>query len=379
MISRKLLKNLDVPFIIAVVLVLIMGILILSSATLNVNTDQWYYVKKQLVGITLGLICLSFVLIFDYGIFLRYANYIYGFNLFLLIAVLITGRAANGARSWLDFGPLGGLQPSELAKVMVIITLAAFLVKHQDNLDSLRGLIPVFVHVGLPLVLIMLQPDLGTSLVFIAITFGMLFIAGARSSLLLKILGCGALVIALALIAHFKFGLPLPLEDYQLKRLIVFINPYLDGLGGRGAGWHVIQSLVAVGSGGFWGKGLFNGTQVQGNFLPEHHTDFIFSVVGEELGFIGTTFLLAIYFTLLYRTIRIALKARDSFGTLIAIGIASMWGFHIFENIGMSIGIMPITGIPLPFLSYGGSSMLANLVSVGLLLNINLRREKILF
>ncbi|MGI6647729.1 MAG: rod shape-determining protein RodA [Bacillota bacterium] len=379
MISRKLLKNLDVPFIIAVVLVLIMGILILSSATLNVNTDQWFYVKKQIVGITLGLICLSFVLIFDYGIFLRYANYIYGFNLFLLTAVLVTGRTAKGAQSWLDLGPLGGIQPSELAKVMVIITLAAFLVKRQDNLDSLRGLIPVFVHVGIPLVLIMLEPDLGTSLVFIAITFGMLFIAGARSSLLLKILGSGALVIALALIAHFKFGLPLPLEDYQLKRLIVFINPYLDGRGGRGAGWHVIQSLVAVGSGGFWGKGLFNGTQVQGNFLPEHHTDFIFSVVGEELGFIGTTFLLAIYFTLLYRAIRIALKARDSFGTLIAIGIASMWGFHILENVGMSIGIMPITGIPLPFLSYGGSSMLANLISVGLLLNINLRREKILF
>jgi len=148
---------------------------------------------------------------------------------------------------------------------------------------------------------------------------------------------------------------------------------------GRGAGWHVIQSLVAIGSGGFWGKGLFNGTQVQGNFLPEHHTDFIFSVVGGGARLLGASLLLGLYFVLLYRVLQIAFKSRDQFGTLIAVGVASMWGFHILQNVGMSIGIMPITGIPLPFLSYGGSSMLANLISVGLLLNISLRREKILF
>jgi rod shape determining protein RodA len=233
--------------------------------------------------------------------------------------------------------------------------------------------------VGAPWVLIMLQPDLGTGLVYLAIALGMIYVAGGSSSLLLKILGAGAAVVAIALFAHFKWGVPLPLEDYQLQRLIVFVNPYMDGRGGRGAGWHIIQSLVAVGSGGFWGKGLFQGTQVQGSFLPEQHTDFIFAVVGEELGFVGGIVILLLYFILLYRTLYIAQQARDNFGTLIAAGICSMWGFHILENIGMAIGIMPITGIPLPFLSYGGSNMLANLLAVGILLSINLRRQKILF
>lgn len=377
-INRKLLKNLDVTFIIMVVLVLIMGLLILSSATLNVNSDQWFFVKKQALWIAIGLICMMGVLLIDYGVLDRYYRYIYGFNLALLLAVLVSGKTAKGAQAWLNLGPLGG-QPSELAKVMVIITFAVFLTRRQAPMERFKDLVPAFVHIGIPLILILLQPDLGTSLVFIAVMFGMLYVAGARSSLLLKIIGAGILVVILAVVGHEKFGLPLPLEEYQLKRLIVFINPYLDGRGGRGAGWHVIQSLVAIGSGGFWGKGLFNGTQVQGNFLPEHHTDFIFSVVGEELGFIGAAFILGIYFILLYRVLRIAFRSRDQFGTLISVGIASMWGFHILQNIGMSIGIMPITGIPLPFLSYGGSSMLANLISVGLLLNINLRHKKILF
>jgi rod shape determining protein RodA len=355
-----------------------MGVLVLSSATLNANSDQWFFIKKQVRWIVLSLVCLIPILLFDYGVLFRYTNYIYGLNLLMLLIVLVAGTTAKGAQQWISLGPLGG-QPSELAKVMVIISFAAFLVKRQERLDSFRELIPAFIHVGVPLGLILMQPDLGTSLVFIAIMFGMLYVAGARSSVLLKIIGAGMLLVTLALVGHLKFGLPLPLEDYQISRLIVFLNPYLDGQGGRGAGWNVIQSLVAIGSGGFWGKGLFNGTQVQGNFLPEHHTDFIFSVVGEELGFLGSTFLLGIYFILLYRALRIAFKSRDRFGTLIAIGISSMWGFHILENVGMSIGIMPITGIPLPFLSYGGSSMLANMISVGLLLNINLRHEKVLF
>ncbi len=355
-----------------------MGLLILSSATLNVNTDQWFFVKKQILWIIIGLFSLFVVLLFDYGVLLRYTRYIYAFNIILLLAVLLVGSTAKGAQLWLSLGPLGG-QPSELAKVMVIITFAAFLTKRQDRMERLRDLLPAFLHIGIPVFLILLQPDLGTSLVFFAIMFGMLYVAGARSSLLLKLLGAGLLLIIAALVGHVKFGLPLPLEDYQIRRLIVFIDPYMDGRGGRGAGWHVIQSLVAIGSGGFWGKGLFNGTQVQGNFLPEHHTDFIFSVVGEELGFLGASLLLGLYFVLLYRVLQIAFKSRDQFGTLIAVGVASMWGFHILQNVGMSIGIMPITGIPLPFLSYGGSSMLANLISVGLLLNISLRREKILF
>ena len=377
MFNRKLLRNLDIVFVVSVFFLLLLGVLILSSATSNVNNDSWYFVKRQVLWIALGCVILVLCVVPDYGILLRYVRHLYIFNLFLLGLVLAVGKTAKGAQLWLGWGGLG-IQPSELAKVIIIITLAAFLLK-KEKLETWRDLMPVFAHVGVPLLLILLQPDLGTSLVFLAILLGMLFVAGARPSLLLKLIGGGALLLAAALIAHFKFGLPLPLEEYQIKRLIVFVNPYLDGRGGRGAGWHVIQSLVAVGSGGLWGKGLFKGTQVHGNFLPEHHTDFIFSVVGEELGFVGGVFLLGLYFTLIYRTLCIAQQSRDQFGVLIAVGICSMWAFHILENIGMAIGIMPITGIPLPFLSYGGSSMLTNLLAVGLLLNINLRREKVLF
>lgn len=377
MFNRKLLRNLDIVFVVSVFFLLLLGVLILSSATSNVNNDSWYFVKRQVLWIALGCVILVLCVVPDYGILLRYVRHLYIFNLFLLGLVLAIGKTAKGAQLWLGWGGLG-IQPSELAKVIIIITLAAFLLK-KEKLETWRDLMPVFAHVGVPLLLILLQPDLGTSLVFLAILLGMLFVAGARPSLLLKLIGGGALLLAAALIAHFKFGLPLPLEEYQIKRLIVFVNPYLDGRGGRGAGWHVIQSLVAVGSGGLWGKGLFKGTQVHGNFLPEHHTDFIFSVVGEELGFVGGVFLLGLYFTLIYRTLCIAQQSRDQFGVLIAVGICSMWAFHILENIGMAIGIMPITGIPLPFLSYGGSSMLTNLLAVGLLLNINLRREKVLF
>lgn len=377
MLNRKTFKNLDHTLIIVVALLLILGLLVLSSATLHASSSQWYYVKRQAVRIGIGLILVLLVLRLDYSLAQRYSRFLYVFNLLFLFSVLILGKAAKGSQAWLRLGEMV-IQPSELAKIIIIVTLAAFLVK-RERLETFRDLIPVFLHVGAPLVLILLQPDLGTALVYLAITLGMVFVAGARPSLLLKLMGASGLAVFLALFAHFKWGLPLPLEDYQLQRLVIFIDPYLDGRGGRGAGWHIIQSLVAVGSGGFWGKGLFQGTQVQGSFLPEQHTDFIFAVVGEELGFIGATFTLLLYFILLYRTLYIAQQARDNFGTLIAVGICSMWGFHVLENIGMSIGIMPITGIPLPFMSYGGSAMLANLLAVGILLNINLRRQKILF
>ena len=181
------------------------------------------------------------------------------------------------------------------------------------------------------------------------------------------------------LVGHFKFGVPLPLEEYQLMRLVVFLNPYNDGFNGRGYGYHIIQSQVAIGSGGLLGKGLFHGSQVQLNFLPEHHTDFIFSVVGEELGFIGAVALLVMYFGLVYRALNIAKAAKDLYGTLLVSGVVSMIMFHVLENIGMSMGLMPITGIPLPLFSYGGSSMLATLMGLGLVLNVNIRRQKIRF
>jgi rod shape determining protein RodA len=215
--------------------------------------------------------------------------------------------------------------------------------------------------------------------VFVAITIVMMYMVGANPKLLTRLILIGVVTLSILLFLHIQFGMWLPLEDYQIKRLTVFVNPYGDGEGGRGLGWNTIQSLVAIGSGGLTGKGLFSGSQVQLNFLPEHHTDFIYAVIGEELGFIGASLLILLYAILLIRAIFISFAAKDLYGVLIVMGISAMWLFHIFENIGMSIGLMPITGIPLPFISYGGSAMMANLIAAGVVLSINIRGKKLVF
>ena len=221
---------------------------------------------------------------------------------------------------------------------------------------------------ALPTLLIFIQPDLGTSLVFAAITFGMLYISGLKMQLVKRAF--------LAFVVVFPFIWFFVLHSYQKMRILVLFNPDVDPYG---SGYHVIQSKISIGSGGFIGQGLFEGTQSQLNFLPENHTDFIFSVIGEELGFIGAIFVLFLFFVLLYRTLMISRSSGDAFGSLLACGIFSMWLFQIFINVGMTLGIMPVTGIPLPFMSYGGSALLMNLLCVGLLMNIYLRRKKLMF
>jgi rod shape determining protein RodA len=226
------------------------------------------------------------------------------------------------------------------------------------------------------------QPDLGTSLVFLAIMFGMLFAAGARPLLLISLITGGLGAASLWIWGHFwllanrGFNLWIPLKDYQLERLLIFIDPWKDPLGD---GYHVIQSQIAIGQGGLFGRGLFQGSQTHGNFLPIQETDFIFSVVGEEFGFVGAIFLLALFFTLIYRCTYIAVNAKDDFGYLLTVGVISMITFHVLVNIGMTTGVMPVTGIPLPMFSYGGSNMITNLAAIGMVLNINMRRQKILF
>ena len=370
---RTLLKNIDYIFLLCVAGILTMSSFVLSSATLNVSNDPLLYVKKQLMFITVGFIGMVAIAFFNYNNLRSYTKPIYILSLLSLVVAIAIGKE----HSRIIIGSYQ-LQPSEFAKVAVIITFAKFLSDRQGKLNTLKELIPCFVHVGIPMLLI--APfDFGTSLVFIAILFGMLFIAGANVKLLLKIIGTAGFFIVAILVAHFKFGMPLPLEEYQLMRLVVFLDPYNDGYNGQKAGYHIIQSQVAIGSGGLLGKGLYHGSQVQLNFLPEHHTDFIFSVVGEELGFVGAFVLLALYFGLIYRGLHIALVAKDTFGTLLAIGVVSMIMFHVLENIGMAIGLMPITGIPLLLFSYGGTSTLATMIAVGLVLNVNIRRQVIRF
>jgi rod shape determining protein RodA len=249
----------------------------------------------------------------------------------------------------------------------MIISLATMLEERVGKLNNIHDLLPVAAYVGVPFLLVLKQPDLGTSLVFMAIFFGMVFICGINLRLLGGIFATG--IAMMPLLWHF-------LKDYQKMRIMVFMDPNVDPLG---SGYHIIQSKIAIGSGMLFGKGLFEGTQSQLDFLPENHTDFIFAVVGEELGFIGVVVLLLLYLVVLWRGVQIAQDASDMFGRLLAVGITSMLAFHVLVNVGMTLGIMPVTGIPLPLMSYGVSSLTTNIMAIAILLNIQLRKKKLEF
>lgn len=378
MFSRKQLRNLDYPLLAVAAIILGLSLVVLSSASANVSGDSLFYVKRQVQFMAMGLVMFILVLNLDLKHLEKYTPHIYALTLVMLLAVLLVGNEARGSQRWINLG-FYDFQPSELAKILMIFTLANFLSQRQGRLKRLRDLIPVFAYVGIPMLLIMRQPDLGTSLVLVATTVGMLFMGGMDTRLLAYLTGGAVVLIVAVLLAHFHLGLPLPLEEYQIMRLVVFLDPYADGQGGRGAGYHIIQSLVAIGAGGFLGQGYRGGSQVQLNFLPEHHTDFIFSVVGEEFGFIGAFVLLGLYFILLYRMLLIAAETDNLTERLIISGIISMFAFHLLVNIGMTMGIMPVTGIPLPLFSYGGNSMLTNMMALGLVMNIKMHQRRLLF
>lgn len=379
MVSRRRLKNIDWLLLGTIAALVAIGLVVLRSAGANMAADPLFYVKRQALWAAMGFGLLLVVNGFDYRLLARGDRYIYLLNVALLVLVLVAGDTARGARSWINIGPLA-FQPSEFSKLFLIITYAQFLNRRRGRLETWGDILLCFLYAFPPLVLILLQPDLGTAMVLLAIVLGMMLMAGANFRRLAGLTGTVLAAVILLLVAHFQWGVPVPgLADYQVQRLVVFIDPYADGKGGRGAGYHVIQSEVAVGSGGPWGKGLGNGSQAQLNFLPEPHTDFIFSVIGEELGFFKAAGILLLYFFLLYRCLKIAREARDNFGSLIAVGVVTMLTFHILVNVGMTIGIMPITGIPLPLFSYGGSSMWVTMLSLGLVLNIGYRRRRLLF
>lgn len=385
--DKRILQGLDFGMVLALILLLGASLLILSTASINVlPSDPYHYVKNQAVWIVTGLLIAVVAAAIDYDHWRKINWWIYGLNILILILVFVIGDAAKGAQRWIPV--VGGfkIQPSEFAKVLLILTFANFLSNRKGKLNNVKDFIVPLLFVLPPTLLVFLQPDLGTALVFGAIFVGMMFVAGAHP------LKFGAIIVGTittaitAVYLHFaenlpgplKYleGLPLPLEDYQLNRLLVFMNPAADT---SGDGYHVIQSVWAIGSGGLWGKGFREGTQGQLNFLPEHHTDFIFSVVGEEFGFIGTSILLFIFCLFLLRIISVGMKARDNFGLLITAGVVSMLAFHILVNVGMVSGIMPVTGLPLPFITSGGSSMWANMLAVGLVLSVNLRGERPMF
>lgn len=367
-VGKKLLRKIDMKLLLAVVAIIIISLIVIGSAT-HINTpsdERYWYVQRQGIFAIINAGLAIFLMNFDYKMLKRYGKKMYIFNIIMLLAVIFVGQSALGAQRWIQLGPIT-LQPSEFSKIIMIVSLAALLEDKIGKLNTLSEFASVALYVGIPFLLVMKQPDLGTSLVFMAIFFGMIFACGINLRLLAGIFGAG--IACLPLLWHV-------LKDYQKMRIMVFLDPNVDPLG---SGYHIIQSKIAIGSGMLFGKGLFEGTQSQLNFLPENHTDFIFAVVGEEWGFIGTVVLLLLYLVILWRGIQIAKQAQDNFGMLLAVGITSMLAFHVLVNVGMTAGIMPVTGIPLPFMSYGVSALTTNIMAITILLNIYLRNQKLQF
>lgn len=339
-------------------LIAMFGIINVYSATMSYGTIS--NVVVQSFAVVLGLVLMILISRFDYEQFKNLVKPIYIFALFILVIVLFFGVTGEwGARSWIRFGSIG-IQPAEFAKVCFILTFSYHLSKVQDKINKPLIILGLLVHMGVLVGLIMLEPDLGSALVFLFIFVCMMFTAKLSWKYIVPIT-------ALA-IASLPFIYKYALSEYQQKRIQVFFNPDLDPLN---RGYNVIQSKIAVGSGQLWGKGFLQGTQNQMGYLPTKNTDFIFSVVSEEWGFIGAVILVIALFTLIYRCLKIAQKADNSYGRYICVGVAAMFLFHVFENVGMCIGLMPVTGIPLPLISYGGTSVVTNMIAIGLVLSVN--------
>ncbi len=363
-----LFKELDYILIVLTILCTTFGIVMISSAVNSLN-DGSKYVIIQSAAAGIGFVLMAIFTTFNYEKVGIAWKVIYVGCVIMLILVLIigTGKEDTGSKSWIRFGPIG-IQPSEFVKIGFIITLSKRASEFGENINEPKNVLKLLAHLGILLGLIMLQPDFGTSMVFIFIFVGIVFAAGISYKYILTAAGT---VIGAIPLAWFFF-----LKEYQKNRIRVFINPESDPLG---SGYHVIQSKIAIGSGQFFGKGLYQGTQTQLGYLPVKHTDFIFAVVGEELGLIGCAVVTALLFSLVYRCLIDSARTKSDMNRYICIGVACMFLAHIFENIGMCIGLMPVTGIPLPFFSYGGSSLITNFAAIGLVLSVYMRKKSITF
>lgn len=354
----------------AVLALVVLGSLLVWSATSArddlTGGDPTAYLRKQVVNVAIGLVLMLVVVAADHRWVRMVAPVAYLAAVAGLVLVLTMGTVVNGSKSWLMLGGMS-IQPSELAKLAVVIGMALVLAERAAGQwrarVGLTDVVLMLVVAGVPAALILLQPDLGTMLVLSATVFGVLAVSGAPRRWLL-LLGGGAVTAAVAAVSA---GV---LKEYQVHRFLAFTDPELDP---RGAGYNVEQARIAIGNGGLFGQGLFDGSQTRAGFVPEQHTDFIFTVAGEELGLVGAGLLVALLGVVLWRALRIASLTDDVFGRVAAAGIACWFGFQAFQNIGMCLGIMPVTGVPLPFVSYGGSSMFAGMLAVGLLQNIHLR------
>jgi len=352
------------PLVWAVLLLCFLGLVSLYSASPDHSFSlKGNFALRQFLWMIVAFFLFRVTLSVDYKKFYDLAYFLYGVNIFLLILVLFLGRATRlGAQRWLGVGPLA-FQPSEFVKITLVLASARFLTDKDFRHAGGRTLFGVMLLAVFPALLILKEPHLGTALILFPILFGMLYAAGLRRDYFLWIL---FLVLIASPLGWFI------LKEYQKSRLLIFINPNLDPLG---AGYSVLQSRISLGSGWLFGKGYLSGTQSQLNFLPERHTDFIFSVIGEEWGFLGTTILVLLYLILIKRGLAVASRAREEFAQLVAVGLTTMLAGHIFVNIAMTMGFLPVVGLPLPFISYGGSWLTTCLVAVALISSVGNERR----
>jgi rod shape determining protein RodA len=357
--SRRHLGSIDWAMLLAALALPAIGLVVIYSATAGTPNSGAF--ERQLMWLVLGLVAMTVALAIDYHTLSEFSWVLYGGSAVLLVITLAFGRVVNASKSWIGFGGVQ-FQPSELAKIATILVVATYLGR-----ESVRGLGLVrFASlcglVGFPVLLILQQPDLGTAATFVPLLAGAAFLAGLRVRTIIALL----LIAALAL--PIVWG---HLKPYQKERVRIVLEPARDP---KGAGYQLIQSLIAVGSGGVTGKGFLAGTQGQLQFLPEQHTDFIMAVLAEERGFIGSAIVLGLYFLLFYRCVATARAARDRTGVFLAMGVACVYGGQTLINIGVVLGILPTTGVPLPLMSYGGSCLVSALIGIGLVMNVWMRR-----
>ena len=366
--DRRLIQHFDLPLLAVTLMLAVLGVATLYAAVLTPNAEgipgvvvrQWLYMS---VGLGVALLCT----LVDYRVLINFAYPVYGGLLLLLLAVLVIGHVGGGSQRWIDLG-IFRLQPSEFGKIALVLVLARFL-HDRVRADGLgvRDLLSCASLIVPAWLLIFLEPDLGTSLLYLLLGSTVVLFAGIRSKLLLVI----ALVAAITVPAGVYVGYRWVLDDYQRDRVVTFLNPEEDP---HGKGYQTIQSRYAIGSGRLRGKGYCRGTQAQLRFLPEQHTDFIFSVYAEERGFVGSAMLLMLYLGWLALGLNVALRAKERFGTLLAFGLVAVMAWQVMVNLGGVLGLMPVTGVTLPLMSYGGSSVITVMICVGLLLNISMRR-----
>ncbi len=376
-INRKLFKLLDFGIIIICIIIMLFGSLNILSSTQHLyrvnnlvsTTLNFHFLKMHLLWLMIGLLVMYLIILIDYKIIQGYATIIYWFGIFLLLLNELMPVRVNGADSWLKIGPLPQFQPSEFVKIALIIMIAKQLDEMEGSINNVKNFLMLSVYAVIPVLFLLKQPDMGMTMFFFFILLGMFFMAGLN----LKVIVVGLIGVSVTIALVWNSGL---IKFYQKNRLISFLYPDLDP---GGTGLQLKMSQIGIGKGGIFGTGFLKGSWAALGSTPESSTDCIFSVVGEEWGLVSAIFLLTLYGLLIYKLVKIAKESKDVFGTMLTAGIISMFLFSILQNIGMNIGIMPITGLTLPFMSYGGSSVTTTFICIGLVLNVGMRRRKFNF